>query len=209
MATTLEDIIEVYYDLQGDDPPATPEDQDIRLANATCRELTRRRNFSFAKAEQTATIVSLQASLVSNFRDIYDVRYKNSGCGDDIVFDKTDSASLDSCSSPSYCVTGDEESGWKIAVNTSDYSPLNITFYRRHSPLASMSDTTFFPDPEPIALGMWYRKYKLDNQGADATQEKNAFEEAFASMVIYDQRLNGRRGRHIGIHEAKGYRTGE
>ena len=71
---TLQDIINDYYDFQGDDPPATPLEQDLRLINRTLEEMSRRQNFGFSRATVDTTMTSKIGSLLTDFSNIYDVR---------------------------------------------------------------------------------------------------------------------------------------
>ena len=206
---TLQDIINDYYDFQGDDPPATPLAQDLRLINRTLEEMSRRQNFGFSRATVDTTMTSKIGSLLTDFSNIYDVRVIKSGTRDDVIFRRIDEASKDSFSSgtPSYWITGDPKGGYKLNINTTD-ATVSTTYYRRSSILAALSDETFYPYSEPIALGAYLRKRKIDNPDADVTQEKLEYEQSITMLISYDQRVNGRKGRYIGLHEASNMRTG-
>lgn len=209
MAVLLQDIINDYYDLQGDDPPSLPTAQDLRLINRTLDDITRRYQFGFARTSTDLSLVSLQASLPSNFAYPYDLRYVYSGTEDDKIFRYVDEESNDSTAEAIYWITGDTQTHYAINTNISTYNPLKITYYRKPSYMSNLSDTTFFPSSEVIALGAYLRKRKLENPDIDVTQEKQEYELAIRQLISYDQRVNGRKGRYKGVHEAFGFRTGE
>lgn len=208
MAVTLEEIIFDYYDLLGEDEPSVPTTQDLRVVNRTMEEIVRRHKFGFTRATQSLSLVSLQASLASVFNHIYDVRYRYSGDQDDVIFKMVDEASKDDFTDPIFWITGDTQQGWKLNTNMVTYNPLSVTYYRRPGWIGSMSDVTFFPYTEPIALGAYLRRRKIDNPDVDINQEKGEYEQSLASLISYDQRLNGRQGRYKGLHEAGGYVLG-
>lgn len=209
MAVTTEEIINDYYDFQGDDPPSAPTDVDLRLANKTIEEILRRFKWGFARTTVTLSLVSKMASLASNFSQPYDLRYVQSGQGDDIKYGKIDSESEDDFSDAKYWITGDNETGYKLNSSIDTNNPLTFIYYRRHLPLSAMSDTTFIPFSEPVALGMYYRTRKIDNPDSDVSQELGDYERSVRQMRSWDQRLNGRKGRYQGAHEAYSYTFGE
>ena len=211
MAITLQDIGKDYYDLQGDDPPATLEDRDIRFINRTIEEITSRHKFGFAKVTQTISLTSQVATLTSIFGQIYDVRKLNtSGQQDDTKFGIIEEAQKDDYTSadPTIYITGSYDTCFNLRTNTTD-TELQITFYRRPVPLAVNADTTFIPFSRPIAVGAYAKLRAADNPDIDTTNENFAYEQAFRDLVSYDQKSFNRPIRYRGIQELGGYRTGE
>lgn len=205
MAVTLIDILSDYYDFLGDDVPSAGTDQDLRLINNTMLQMCRRYKFGFARVEESITFASGVATLPSLFDKEYDLRYS-----DDVIFTKVDETQRGDGNLPyRYWITGDPQNYYKLNKADTTYDTLTVRYYKKPAQLAQNTDETFFPTSEPIALGAYWRKRRVDNPDIDTSQEQGAYEAAFSELVSADQKLNNRKSRYIGIREAEGQTLGE
>lgn len=157
--------------------PTSGIDDWARFIQRTLEEAWRQYPWDFAKTLATVTMSSGVGTLASGamIDSIYDVRYVNSGVGDDNVFTQIPYEEQDSydASQNRYWVTG---SPMNPVINTkSTDTPLSV-WYKAVPPQINASVTSSFPDSHIIALGAqrWVRK--AENPQADISQEEEIFQ---------------------------------
>lgn len=183
-AIDQDDVLEDLAFLEGNQSvPSSGIDDWKRFVQRTLEEAWRQFPWDFAKTNATVSMSSGIGTLASGamLDGIYDVRFVNSGAGDDHIYTQIPYEEQDDYAAGTYkfWVTG---SPMNPVLNTKESeSPLTV-WYKSVPPQINASVTARFPDSMIIALGAqrWIRK--AENPQADISQEEEIYQKRLEEL---------------------------
>lgn len=191
------DVLEDLAFLEGNQSvPTTGIDDWKRFAQRTLEEVWRQYPWDFAKTMATVSVSNGIATLASGamMDGIYDVRFVNSGVGDDhhyveIPYEEQDEYAADTYR---YWLTGNTPNP---VINTKSTDSTLTVWYKQLAPQINASVTANFPDSMVIALGAQRFVRKAENPQADISQEEDTFQARLEELWGWYNRNKPRKAR--------------
>lgn len=198
-AITLTDVQQDLSFLEGNQTvPSSGIDDWTRFIQRTLEEAWRQYPWEFAKTLATVSMSSGIGTLASGamIDAVYDVRFINSGVGDDHIYTQIPYEEQDEYAPGTYrfWVTG---TPMNPVLNTKESeSPLTV-WYKSVPPQINASVTARFPDSMVIALGAqrWVRR--AENPQADISQEEEIFQKRLEELWGWQNRQKPRKARRF------------
>lgn len=196
---SLTDVQQDLSYLEGNQTvPVSGIDDWNRFIQRTLEEAWRQYPWDFAKTLATVSISNGVGTLASGamLDGIYDIRFVNSGSGDDHHYTEIPFEDQDSYSQGNYrfWVTG---SPMNPVINTKETDGVLQVWYKTLPPQINASVTAPFPDSMIIALGA--RRYirAAENPQADISQEETIFQKRLEELWGWYNRHKPRRNRRV------------
>lgn len=193
------DVLEDLAFLEGNQSVPTANIDDWkRFSQRSLEEAWRAYPWDFARTLATVTVTSGIATLASGaMRDgVYDVRFINSGSGDDHQYTQIPYEEQDDYAPGTYrfWLTGNTPNP---VLNTKETDTPLTLWYKALAPQINASVVSTFPDSMIIALGAQRYIRKSENPQADTSQEEQTFQNKLDELWGWYNRSKPRKARRF------------